>query len=88
MDEEARLQDSVFHRGEGRRARRRSEHGERWNRRENLVSHFDVKMGINIESAKTIVAEDDIAGYVIGGHRDLVAARALGRQDGPIGATQ
>ena len=26
--------------------------------------------------------------HVIGGHRDLVAARALGRQDGLVGATE
>jgi hypothetical protein len=54
MDEEARLQDGVFHRGEGGRARTRSEHGERWNCREEPdISHFDTEMGINIESAKT-----------------------------------
>jgi hypothetical protein len=35
-----------------------------------------------------IVAEDDVAGDVVGAHHDPVAACALGRQDGPIGATE
>ena len=53
-----------------------------------VMQQQSVAVDARLQMEFDIVAEDDVAGDVIGAHCDLVAARALGRQGGLIGTTE